>query len=92
MPSAYEQLRLRNMAANATKLQSLGVAKFAALLQQPKAQKAARRARGLPAARASMRVRSMPAPVYVARAFEPYYGYKRVYLKVLARSGRGGAA
>ncbi len=74
MPSSYEQLRLRNMATNARKLESLGVAKFSASLH-PKtqnAQKKQNRQHDLQPTRASMRVRSMPVPVYArTRAFAP---------------------
>ena len=76
MPSSYEQLRLRNMATNARKLESLGVAKFSASVH-PKTQKAQKKQnrkhdlQPLPT-RASMRVRSMPVPVYArTRAFAP---------------------
>ncbi len=75
MPSAYEQLRLRNMATNAAKLQSLGVSKFNAALQPPKTQKNPGRTRDLQPVRASLRVRSMPVPVYAARAFEPQVAF-----------------
>ena len=74
MPSAYEQLRLRNMATNARKLESLGVAKFSASVhpKTQKAQKTQNRKHDLQPTRASMRVRSMPVPVYArTRAFAP---------------------
>ena len=74
MPSSYEQLRLRNMATNARKLESLGVAKFSASVhpKTQKAQKKQNRQHDLQPTRASVRVRSMPVPVYArTRAFAP---------------------
>ncbi len=63
MPNKYEQLRARNMAINATKLQSLGIVAFAVSPIKPPPQNRKKRSRDSQPTRESQRVKALPAPL-----------------------------
>ena len=60
----YEELRLRNMAANSQKLQSLGIAPFTPTTARPPPPRQKKRGRESQPTRESLRARSLPVPVY----------------------------